>query len=393
MTNKDRGSKKYFIPAFPPLAPRALARSVGGGLSFPFNHPGYTDYYFGRSAVWHGVKSLGLTARDRVLVPAYHHGVEVEAILRAGPAVDFYRVDSRLRIDLEDARKKMTPETRVFYLIYYLGFPQPVEELLRLRKERPFFLMEDCALSLFSRSGGNPFGAFGDLSVFSFHKTLPVPNGGGLVIREEREGTPGSRATVRRPPPRVAPPFISTLSHLSASVMNHLKMERPTAGRLVHSVLKKSASTLLHMAGIERTSVADAEFDPEKTAWGMSALSKRILKSIDLPDVVARRRENFAYLLDHLDLQERFVFETLPEGVCPLFFPLLAPDKERVRRELLAHGIETINFWSVPHPSTPRGVYAESEYLRSHLLEVPIHQGLDKKRLDYMISKLRKALR
>ncbi|MDC4227926.1 MAG: hypothetical protein MPW15_27780 [Candidatus Manganitrophus sp.] len=53
------------------------------------------------------------------MVPAYHHGVEVEAILQAGYQVDFYRVDLKLQIDLEDLEKKITPETGMIYLIYY----------------------------------------------------------------------------------------------------------------------------------------------------------------------------------------------------------------------------------------------------------------------------------
>jgi dTDP-4-amino-4,6-dideoxygalactose transaminase len=375
-------SKDYFIPALPSLSPIDLIQQKRAPLPFPFDHPRYTDYYFGRNAVWQAIRILGLNARDRVLVPAYHHGVEVEAILEAGPAVDFYRVDTQLKIDLEDLEKKIGPETRAIYLIYYLGFPQPVDALLDLCRRRGLVLLEDCALSLFSRIDTRPMGSLGALSIFSFHKTLPLPNGGGLVI---------NRSDLGAPPARTAPPLVSTLSHMTGGMMNRLKRDHPAAGRFLHEGAKRMASSLLKMGKIQRTSVANMEFNTEKIDWGMSAISKRILKSIDVEAVIKARRENFNYLIQRVDPRGKLPFESLPEGVCPLFFPIFTQDKERAEKELLARGVETVNFWGIPHPSIPAGVYAEAEYLRTHLLEIPIHQELHQGHLDYMISKLKEV--
>ncbi|HZR45854.1 MAG TPA: aminotransferase class V-fold PLP-dependent enzyme [Candidatus Manganitrophaceae bacterium] len=381
---KENRSSNYFIPVQPALSPGLLAHRQKKELPFPFSHPRYYDYYFGRSAVWHGIKSLGLTARDRILFPSYHHGVEAEAILHAGLKIDFYRINTRMEIDLEDLKKKIVPSTRVLYLIYYLGFPHPVQEILRLCREHRLMLVEDCALSLFSQVDGAPMGSLGDLSIFSFHKTLPLPNGGGLVITQPDRWFP---------PRRIDPPIVSTLSHLTGGLMNRLKMEHPKTGRVVHAVSKEVVSAVLKVGGVQRTSVANMEFNTEKTGWGMASISKRILRSIDPDQVIARRRENFTYLLQHLDLKKRFVVDSLPAGACPLFFPILVDDKKSAYRDLMARGIETVDFWGISHPATPRGVYGEVEYLRAHLLEVPIHQDLHKEHLDYMIQTLRETLR
>jgi len=376
-------SKEYFIPVLPAPSPTALARRQRA-LPFPFSHPRYYDYYFGRNAVWHGMKQIGLPGSRRILVPAYHHGVEIEAILQAGYQVDFYRIDLRLQIDLEDLEKKITPETGMIYLIYYLGFPHPIDEIVRICKTRGLFLVEDCALSLFSEVNGKPMGSFGDVGIFSFHKTLPLPNGGGLVV---------NRTDGPLPPERVGPPLVSTLSHLTGGIMNRLKMSHPTTGALIHSVSREFVSTLLKIGKVPRTSVANMEFDMAKVDWGMSALSKAILQTIDSAEVVSRRRENFNYLLKTLDCRERFIFDTLPPGVCPLFFPLLVEEKEQFCRKLMARGIETVDFWGIPHPSVPKGTYGEVEYVRARLLELPIHQGLHQGHLDYMIEVLREMLR
>jgi dTDP-4-amino-4,6-dideoxygalactose transaminase len=376
-------AKGYFIPVLPALSPTSLTRRTGA-LSFPFSHPRYYDYYFGRNAVWHGMKQIGLPESRRILVPAYHHGVEVEAILQAGYQVDFYRVDLKLQIDLEDLEKKITPETGMIYLIYYIGFPHPVEEVLRLCKRHGLSLAEDCALSLFSEIDGKPVGSFGDIGIFSFHKTLPLPNGGGLVV---------NRTDRPLPPRRIGPPLVSTLSHLTGGFMNRLKMSHPTTGTLLHSFSREFVSTLLKIGKINRTSVANMAFDRAKVDWGMSVVSKAILQTIDSAEVVSRRRENFNYLLGRLDCGERFVFDSLPPGVSPLFFPLLVEEKEQVCRSLMTRGIETVDFWGIPHPSAPKGTFGEVEYIRARLLELPIHQGLHRGHLDYMIEILKETLR
>lgn len=376
-------SEDCFIPVLPAPSPASLTRRRRA-LPFPFSHPRYYDYYFGRNAVWHGMKQIGLSENKRILVPAYHHGVEIEAILQAGYQVDFYRVDLRLQIDLEDLEKKITPETGMIYLIYYIGFPHPVEEVARLCKTYGLSLVEDCALSLFGEIDGRPMGSFGDVGIFSFHKTLPLPNGGGLVV---------NRADRPLPPRRIGPPLVSTLSHLTGGIMNRLKMSHPAAGALLHSFSREFVSTLLKIGKVRRTSVANMEFDLTKVDWGMSALSKAILQTIDSAEVVSRRRENFNYVLGQLDCRERFVFDALPPGVCPLFFPLLVEEKERICRTLMARGIETVDFWGIPHPSVPKGTFGEVEYIRARLLELPIHQGLHQGHLDYMIEILKETLR
>lgn len=375
--------RPYFLPVLPALSPASFARR-GGASAFPFNHSGYYDYYFGRNAVWHGMKYLGLPSESRVLMPAYHHGVEVEAVLQAGFRVDFYRVDRQLQVDLEDLEKKITPDTRAIYLIYYLGFPQPIDDLLRLCTKYRLFLIEDCALSLFSQINGRPMGSFGDLGIFSFHKTLPLPNGGGLVVNRTDRPLPAQR---------VGPPLVSTLSHLTGGIMNRLKMSHPATGEFIHTYSKEVVASLLKVGKVHRTSVANMEFNLGKVDWGMSALSKRILRSVDAADVVSRRRENFNYLLERLDLRERFVFTSLPAGVCPLFFPILVEDKAQAYQALLDRGVESVNFWGISHPSVPQGVYGEVDYLRAHLLELPIHQTLHQGHLDYMIDVVKETLR
>src|SRR3954466_5357425 len=195
------------------LFPR-LAATVP--LAFPFDQPGLRYRYFARNAVWDAVQILGLSGK-RVLLPAYHHGVELETLLAAGVKPVFFRVDSQMRADLEDARKR-AEGVSCLYMIHYAGFPQDMVAARKLADELGVPLIEDCALSLLSRDGEKPVGSFGDLSIFCLYKTIPVPNGGALLGR----GDFARRADAL--PSSVQPPITSTVSHLIGGLHSNLEL-------------------------------------------------------------------------------------------------------------------------------------------------------------------------
>jgi dTDP-4-amino-4,6-dideoxygalactose transaminase len=59
-----------------------------------------------------------------ILVPAYNHGSEIEALLRAGIVCRFYDVGESLEPDEEELEALLDTRVRPLYLIHYLGFPQ-----------------------------------------------------------------------------------------------------------------------------------------------------------------------------------------------------------------------------------------------------------------------------
>jgi len=120
-----REGRRRWIPALPTLWPGMLSPLASERrAAFPFGAERVTRYYFARNAVWHGARLLGLEGEE-VLVPAYHHGVEVGALVHAGAVPRFVRVDGRMRLDLDDLEAKIGPRTRAIYVIHYAGFAQP----------------------------------------------------------------------------------------------------------------------------------------------------------------------------------------------------------------------------------------------------------------------------
>src|SRR4029077_18354593 len=77
-----------FVPAFPTIGPEMLLQSRQSERHYPLGDPNAHYFFFARNAIWHTAKMLGLD-RGEVLVPSYHHGVEIEALMDAGAQVRF----------------------------------------------------------------------------------------------------------------------------------------------------------------------------------------------------------------------------------------------------------------------------------------------------------------
>jgi perosamine synthetase len=63
-------------------------------LPSPLNVKPTYYVFWARNAIYHGLRTLGLSADDNVLVPSFHCATVVEPIVRSGGRVKFYKVRS-----------------------------------------------------------------------------------------------------------------------------------------------------------------------------------------------------------------------------------------------------------------------------------------------------------
>ncbi|MGC4113844.1 MAG: DegT/DnrJ/EryC1/StrS family aminotransferase [Myxococcales bacterium] len=350
---------------------------------FPFEAPGARFYYFGRNAVWTAARVLGLD-KGEVLLPAYHHGVEVEALADAGASLRFYRVGPRMQVDPDDVKAQLTPRTRAIYLIHYLGFPGPAQALRELADEHGLPLVEDCALALLSRAGDRPLGTYGDAAIFSLYKSLPVPHGGALVLASgQPQGLPW-------PSP---PPSLSTLSHLLSSLLCNAELRGGALGRALRQAARGLGHAAVGAAHVERVATGTQHFERANAHLGMSPLAKRLALCQDFAAIAERRRRNFFFLLGHLRDVAPPVFTELPAGAVPLFYPLRVPDKTGVMARLAARGVETVDFWRRGHPACVGSEFPDVEVLRREILEIPVHQDLEPENMTALAAAVREAVR
>lgn len=325
-------------------------------------------YYLARNAIWHGMPLLGLRPGDEILMPIYHHGVEVDTMIHLGYRMAYYRIDEHMRIDLEHLHRVATAASRALYVIHYLGMPQPMEDLRQFARDRGLRLIEDCALALFSRDGGELLGGTGDLSIYCLYKTLPVPHGGVLRVNDP---------SLAVPPPSTAPGALSTAAYLAHRTLEGYELEwSPWGGDRIIAALRGIARRLKGAARTEVIPVDTPQFKVEDADLGIAPICRRILDRVNPQAIVTRRRDNFRTLAEQLDPGVRAVWRELPEGMCPLSFPIRVENKPLTQERLLDAGVQTVNFWFTVHPAAPHDGFPEALALRRHVLELPVHQGL-----------------
>jgi dTDP-4-amino-4,6-dideoxygalactose transaminase len=247
----------------------------------------------------------------------------------------------------------------ILYVIHYAGWPQPISTLVDLCKRRQMLLVEDCALALLSETVGRPLGSFGDWSIFCLYKTLPLPNGAVLVQNTDRE-EPLPDVKLR---PAGAP---STMGRVLELFVQRARMRLGVTGDAL-STVKRGAGMVASAVKVARANVGDIGFDLAQVDLAISDISLRLLDRVDLPGIRQRRIANYQTLSRQLGGR---VSRPLPDpesGVCPLFFPMLVPNKRAVVDGLARRGVEALEFWN-----------------DSVVLELPLHQDLNERHMIYM---------
>lgn len=358
------------VPAYPTLAGYRRAGQLRTDWKswFPFYVPnGWA--FSGRVALYHGMTRLRLPPESTILVPAYHEGVELDALLAAGCRVRHYRVDEGLRVDLADVQRRFDATVQALYVIHYFGFPQPLPKLRAFCDAHGIRLIEDCALALFSRSNGTWLGSVGDLSIFSLYKTLPLPHGGYLVSPEQ-------------PSPLRSPPAMSTLVQ-TLDLVHHTLEANGLSG--VERAATRASGFVKRMVGWQRqatVSSGGSRWDERLVGYGVSRWTCQLIRFTNRERVVARRRANYERLVRWLRPYVAIPFPELEPGVCPLLLPVLVPNREQVQAQLEALGVQSGNFWPASHPTCPPELAAEVAPWRERCLELPIHQELSQDDID-----------
>src|SRR5262249_14382773 len=113
-----------------------------------------------------------------------------------------------------------------------------------------------------------------------------------------------------------------------------------------------------------------------------------LLRRFDYERVVRRRRENFEHLLEVLGGHVDLVFDRLADGVCPLFFPILVPERAHVAQQLRERGVPAGEWWPTGDGVAVGAGHEDAQYLRPHVLELPIHQDLTAMQVEFIANEV-----
>lgn len=128
--------------------------------------------------------SIGLGPGDEVLVPAQTHVATAHSVEVCGARPVFVDSDPATgNLDLDHAASLVTPRTRAFSLVHYLGLPVDMRAVLAVARRHDLFVVEDAALAVGARIDGEHVGLLGDVGCFSFYPVKHITTGeGGMAV-------------------------------------------------------------------------------------------------------------------------------------------------------------------------------------------------------------------
>jgi dTDP-4-amino-4,6-dideoxygalactose transaminase len=267
----------------------------------------------------------------------------------------------------------------LLYVIHCVGWPQPMTALMALARRRGMLVVEDCALSLLSSSGGTPLGAFGDWAVFCLYKTLPLPNGSLLV--QNTTTLPGLDRVATRQAGSAA-----VLGKTAELMVQRIRSRANGVGAALYAV-KRGMGRAASALDVERPNVGDIGFNLDDVDLAMSPLAHRLLDRLDFETIRRRRLDNYRLLDALLPPEVERVFPNAPDGCCPLFFPIVVADKHATALALQQAGVDALEFWNESMESGEE-MGPDARFLRRHVLELPIHQDLTPRQISYVAQQV-----
>src|SRR5258705_297171 len=308
-----------FVPTYQGLSAADFVRPTArAAMPYPFNAPHRLSYYRARNAIYHLFRAL-LESNPSLTVFFFKQktAYEIMAIEAAGAKVRYCPIGPDMQWAPDDVERLCrTHRPDLLYVIHYAGWAQPMDALADLCRRREMLLVEDCALSLLSETpDGRALGSFGDWSVFCLYKTLPLPNG-ALLVQNDRRIESLERLALR--PAGSA----SVAGRMAELFVQRIRGRVNGIGAALQAV-KRGMGVAAGALDVDRANVGDIGFNLDEVDLAMSPISARLLERFDYDDIRRRRAANYQQLLGELDPSVTSVFPVLPQGVCPLFFPVI----------------------------------------------------------------------
>ncbi len=329
-----------------------------------------TVYRFshGRTALRAGLKMLGLKKGDRVLIPDFNCDVVADPLRDLDVEPVYYTISRELTPDWDELSALSDESIKALFMVHYFGQAQDMEKFQSFCEEHNQFLIEDnCHGFGALASNGQALGSFGDISIASPRKSLPILNGGILEIANERAADFDS--------PLQNEPFNPVCNLITSTA---------------RSLLSFFPFLLNQFRSPQPYHIQGAFMEDEPLGWSMDLESVKILESTDVRQLAEDRRQIYKIWEDYVsDTALEPVFKECSSGASPMIFAAWAPSAE-IRNQWFSWGFDhriDVHSW----PTLPEELVKEKSpacELWDHLVCFPIHQEMNQKRLTEKLRKI-----
>ncbi|MBI3119949.1 MAG: DegT/DnrJ/EryC1/StrS family aminotransferase [Candidatus Hydrogenedentes bacterium] len=143
----------------------------------------------GSSALTSMYFALNLPVGSEVMVPSYTFFSACLALRFFGLVPVFVDIDPKTAcFDLEDAKRKLTPQTKAVEAMHSWGLPCEMDRICEWCNEKGLIPLEDAAHAHGAEMQGKKVGTWGQMGIYSFQTTKVMPAiEGGMGMYQTRE--------------------------------------------------------------------------------------------------------------------------------------------------------------------------------------------------------------
>lgn len=349
----------------------------------------------GREAIYYSLKLiLDKKKSVRILLPSYLCSSIFEPILSLNNIeFYFYKLDKKLQINRVDLFEKIKKhKINVLYIIHYFGFVDPYfKKILEFSKSYKIRLIEDAAVSLFSKWNNKYLGSWGDFGIFSLRKYLPIPDGGMLKINTN----------------------VNHCSHIKIGRLNKKMFYRRLIKKFILSAVEKLRlpprlyndnqiyfkikALFDKLKSTNTKDKMDSLFSQQCRPYFISRFSKYLLFRTDTEQLIKTRRKNFKILLDIFKNFSNVypLYNHLPDETCPFVFPFIAENQDKLKQDLIKSKVDPLVLWHSDNlwdKFIDKKEFADSYWISDRILCLPVHHNIKNKELKYMIKVISRIL-
>jgi len=316
----------------------------------------------GRNAIYLALKTLGLKARDEVIIPGYVCSAVKEAVQHICRPICVDIDKSTFNIDSSKIELSITENTKAILIAHLYGNPCDMNEIVDIARDRGLVLIEDVAQSLNGKYHNKNLGSFGDYAIFSFRFTKDITSlrGGALLSNEKINIQQKSVLPLK---------VFSELFMILASMKSINKMPKelyaPVKRNILIPYFKKSSTRVK----INLKTISN---------YQCYLLYKQLL-SMDF--VVSMRRRNASFYTKQLE-DTTFHQKETRYGMHTYYrYTIQCDNRDKLFDYLLNHGIEADKMYD----------YSISDHINSQAsskknLNIPVHHELTQKELRKIVE-------
>lgn len=301
--------------------------------------------------------------RKVALIPPFTCHTVIEPFIKHGYKVISYQIDSALNVNLNKFRESLiASEAQVVLVHRYFGFDtlKGFEEIIDEFSPKGIVFIEDITQCIYSGFDSLPV----DYIIGSLRKWACLPDGGFAICKT---GV-----------------FMNKPSNYDRE-LERLKLE---ASYAKYEYLHNNIGEKQHYLDLFRK--AEQQLDLEVSYFHISPASVAIQKSLDLPMLKKKRRDNYRRLYEELKGSDMLQILTpeLTEADVPLYFVISLKEREELQNHLRLHDIYAPIVWTKAEVCPE--ICNEAQSIYESVLCLPIDQRYGENDMERILNVIRK---